>query len=530
MLTVLYIMLAASLGLAAARWLRVPGVPLLLVGGIGLKSTGLLPDEGLLRDALMLGLAFLVFFAGTELNPSRVGRQKRAACIVGLAQFLLIGVIGAGVVLLLGYELGTALYMGLALSASSTLVVVSLLRSRQQFFEPFGRLVLGVLLLQDILVVVALGGLSGVEGGLLGVGEGLGKTLVLIVMAVACQKWITPWLIVKLDLDEESLLLMVMAILFAFIGASVWLGLPLVVGAFLAGVSLSGFPSNGMVRGQLNSLADFFQAVFFVSLGASLVWLTPYEFALAALLTVMVIVLTPPLVIAVSRRIGLSSRVGTESGLLVAQCSEFSLIVVLLATAQGHIDERMFHIMAVVTVVTMVLTPFYATDRLTWQLMRLRLSRSPDRPTFGLSERPHDHILLLGCGSNGRHVLPRLKESGRRVLVVDDDPGIVDQLKREGVEAIRGDGADYMVLRDAGARQARVIISTMRRISDNERLLRFTWEANVPVLLRTFDAEAAEQLAILGALPVIESEIAADATLRWIDERLGAAKEPSTTT
>lgn len=361
MAAVLYIMLAAVGGLAVARWLRLPGVPLLLLGGIVMRSVGLLPDEGLLRDAILLGLAFMVFFAGTELNPSRIGAQKRAALIVGLVQFCAIAVIGAGIALILELAWETALYLGLALTASSTLVVVSLLRARQQFFEPFGRLVLGVLLLQDLLVIVAIGGLSGVDGGTAGVLLGLGKTLLLIGLAMVCVRWVTPWLIVKLDLDEESLLLVVLAILFMFVGLSYVLGLPpmvaLVVGAFLAGVALSGFPSNGMVRGQINSLADFFQAVFFVGLGASLVWLTPEEFAVALLLILVVVLITPPLVLAISRRVGLSTRVGTESGLLLAQCSEFSLIVVLLGMSQGHISDRVFYVVAVVTVVTMVLTP-----------------------------------------------------------------------------------------------------------------------------------------------------------------------------
>ncbi|MFA9479664.1 cation:proton antiporter [Phycisphaerales bacterium AB-hyl4] len=517
MTAVLYILVAAAAGLALAKWLRLPSVPMLVLAGLTLRMTGLVPDEALLRDAMLLGLAFLVFVAGTELNPDRLGDQRRAALVVGLAQFIVLAVVGIAVARMLGFAWETAAYIGLALTASSTLVVVTLLRQRQQFFEPFGRLVLGVLLLQDILVIVAIAALSGVDGGPEVVGLRLGGMAALLLLAWVCVRWVTPWLMLKLNLDEESLLLVLLAMLFTFVGLSQWMGLPMVTGAFLAGVSLSGFPSNGIVRGQVNSLADFFLAVFFVALGGALMWLGPAELVLAMALVVLVLVVTPPLVAWVGRRVGLSSRVSIESGLLLAQCSEFSLVVVLLGVEQGHVSEDVFAIVALVTVVTMILTPFVATDANTWRVMRLRLPHGwvggERRET-----RPSDHVLMLGCGTNGQKLADALVQRGHRVVVVDDDPGMIARLRQRGVEAVRGDGADYIILRDVGARAAKVVVSTMRRTSDNERMLRFLWDANVPVVLRTFGPDAAERFAVYGAIPIIESELGADATLAWFEE------------
>ncbi|MEX0744124.1 MAG: cation:proton antiporter [Phycisphaeraceae bacterium] len=519
MLDVLYILFAAAGALALGRWWRLPAVPLLIVAGVALRAAGLIPDEDLLRDAMLLGLTFLVFVAGTELTPERLGNQKRAALMVGLVQFFAIALIGVAAALGVGFGWQTALYVGLALTASSTLVVVNLLRQRQQFFEPFGRLVLGVLLLQDVLVIVAIGGLSGVDHGAAGVGLGLLTTAAMIGLAWVCLRWITPWLLLKLKLDEESLLLVVMAILFAFAGLSQAMGLPMVVGAFLAGVSMSSFPVNGVVRGQITSLADFFLAVFFVTLGAGLVWLAPAELVLAVLLTALVLFVTPPLVLWIGRRVGLSARVSIESGLLLAQCSEFSLVVALLGVQQGHVAENVFAMVAVVTVVTMFLTPFVATDANTWRLMRWRLPHGW-RGGELRGARPEGHVLMLGCGTRGRRLVDELLARGQRVVVVEDDPGVVAQLRRKGVEAVRGDGADYIILRDVGARAAKVIVSTMRRTQDNERMLRFVWEANVQVIARTFGPDAAERLAVLGAIPIIESEAAAEAMLAWFDENM----------
>jgi len=171
-----------------------------------------------------------------------------------------------------------------------------------------------------------------------------------------------------------------------------------------------------------------------------------------------------------------------------------------------------------ITVVTMMLTPFISTDAMAWRIMRFQFRRAHHLGEQR-EDRPTGHVLILGCGTNGRRHVERLLERGERVVVVDDDPATVARLnRRDGVEAILGDGADYIILRDAGAREAKVILSSMRRTTDNERLLRFVWEAQVPVLTRTFGPEAAERFAVLGAIPVIESEAATEATLAWFDE------------
>ncbi|TVQ62535.1 MAG: potassium transporter [Phycisphaerales bacterium] len=521
MTAILTILLAATVGMTLAKWLRLPVVPLLVVAGVGLSLTGLSPDAEFLNDALILGLAFLVFVAGTELNPARAGRQRRPAMIVGTVQFLAMAGLGAMAAVWLGLSWQAALYVGLAMTASSTLVVVTILRQRQQFFEPFGRLVLGVLLLQDLLVIIAIGGLSGLDDGAAGVLYGLGATVVLIILAWSVSKWVAPWAIGRLNLDEESLLLTALAILFAFIGLSFWMGLPLVVGALLAGIALSGFPVQGLVRGQVSSLADFFLAVFFVTLGALLVWPSVRELAVAAGLTVLVLVVTPPLVAWTSRRIGLSSRVGVESGLFLAQCSEFSLVVALLGLSQGHLTSEVFNLIAIVTVVTMILTPFVATDRHAWFLMRLR----PGGAGLG-GEAPNEgHVLMLGCGRLGERLITELGERGERVLVVDDDQAVVDRLRAAGVRVVRGDGADMEVLEAVGARSAKAIISTMRRIEDHERVLHHVWEAGVPVLTRLFSPADAERLAVLGAVPVIEADVAADQAVAWFDERFRSRAE-----
>lgn len=506
------LLLGAAVGFGVAKGLRLPSIPVLLVVGVLLSVFGLLPAAELLEDVLVLGLTVLVFVAGVELNPRRVGSQRRAALQVGTTQFLALGALGLATALALGFALTEALYLALALTASSTLVVVRLLQQRKQMFEPFGRLVLGVLLLQDLLVILLIPVLTGAVEGARSALAGLLAALGMMGLAWVCQRWVTPALVTRLARDDEALLLTTLALLFVYLGLASVLGLPLVAGAFLAGVSLSPFPVHGVVRGQLNSLADFFLAIFFTALGGLLLIPSAAELFQALALAALVVVATPPLVTLIAERAGLSARPAIESGLLLAQTSEFSLVVGLQALAMGHVSREIFTIIALITVATMILTPFLATDRVTWRLMALHPLRQEPR----LPRSMRGHVLLLGCGDNGMPLLETLVGAGHEVLVVDDDPAVIARLREGDVPSIRGDGSDYEVLRTANARDAQIIISTMRRPADNYALLDYV--QHVPVLVRVFDPDDAERIRARGGTPILYSEAAAEDFLRWLDQ------------
>ncbi|MBI4522077.1 MAG: cation:proton antiporter, partial [Gemmatimonadetes bacterium] len=331
------------------------------------------------------------------------------------------------------------------------------------------------------------------------------------------------FVVTRLGLDDEGLLLAVLAVLFLFAGVADWIGLPFVAGAFLGGVSLSAFPVNGLVRAQLNSLSDFFLAILFTALGALIVLPTRAQLVQALVLAALVVVLTPPLVAVLAERAGLSARSAIESGLLLAQTSEFSLIVGLQGLAAGQIAPGVFTIIAIVTVMTMILTPFVTTDAVARRLTRLypQHGRAP-----ATEPPPSDHVLLLGCGENGMAVLEELIVVGQRVFVVDDDPGVIAQLQQAEVPCLRGHGADVAVLEAAGARQARIIVSTLWRAVDNRAVLEYA--AGTPALVRVFDDEGADLVRRLGGTPILVSEAAAEDFMEWyagaLAHRTGASE------
>ena len=515
------LLLAAAAAFGLSRFLRQPVIPVLLLVGFVLPYLGFSFDREDLSGAVIFGLTFLAFAMGIELNPRRAGRQRRAAVIVGVVQFLGLG--GAGFVLarLMGFDVTASAYLALALCASSTLVVVRHLKMRQQMFEPFGRLVNGVLLLQDGMVIVFMVVLFRAPDGPSGLLVGLGGAAGLFALAYVCLRWVMPHLIIRKKLDEEALLLVTLTTFFCFTGLAHLLEVPLVVGAFLAGVSLSSFPVNGVVRGLINSLADFFLAIFFIALGMMLTIPQGTALVQALVFVFFIVLVTPPLVAFVAERTGLSFRASLESGLLLAQASEFSLLIGLYGVLLGLIPEEIFSIIALFTVLTMMLTPFVATDDAARALMRWRPVRHRARD---LMDEPENHVLLLGYGTNGRRLVEPLRAAGCRILVVDDDPARIRTLRQEGVPCLQSDASSTRTLEAAGARRAKLIVSSLRSTGDSENVLRYVKVSRVPVFVRVFDGAEKRRIENLNGIPIVTSEEAAKEFERWFKVALGDEK------
>lgn len=519
-------LVVAALSFGLAFFLRLPVIPLLLAGGVLLAQTPLAPAREISGAILELGLAFLVFSAGIELSPRRFTHQTNVVLWVALVQFFLVGAIGFYVAQALGYSHTAAVYIGFALSASSTLVVIRHLRRQQQMFQPFGRLVTGVLLVQDVSLIVLLTLLSAGTQDLVGGAWSVGALLLLGGVAAGCHYFVLPRLVKKLLSDDETLLLLALAILFLFLGAAYLLELPTVAGAFLAGFTLSAFPVNGLLRGLIGSLNDFFQALFFTALGALLVIPSWTLLGHALLMAVMVFFVTPPIVALVAEWRGQSSRSGIESGLLLAQTSELSIVFALIGSQLGYLGAQEFTLVALVAALTMTITPFVATDAMTWKLLRLHPSRRRKPPSLG---RKH-HILVLGFGSAGMWAVKPLMNAGYEVLVVDDDPVVIEALSVTKVESLRADGSDPHVLEQVNAREARIILAAIPKLADLLKVIHYV--PGVPVVARVQEAFEAAAIAKAGGVPISNSEAAADEFLKWFENfccRSDSAPPRSTT-
>ena len=427
------LLLVAAAGQGIASRFRAPAIPLFLLGGIAVSPLAGGGHDAALRHALELGLAFLVFATGIELNPQRFARQRKAVVLVSLGQFLAVGLIGYLLALLLGFGASKSLYVAAALSASSTLVVVRILVRGRRIAEPFGRLVVGVLLLQDILIILLILVISGAGEGAGSLLKNCAGALLLGLLSLGVHRWSAVRFLLRRNCSNEVLLLAVLGHLFLGILLARLLDLHMVFGAFAAGFSLSSFPANNAARTLLSSLTDFFLAVFFAALGVFVgIPEDPLVLARGLALGLCLILVTPPVVAFIAQRQGLTSRNAIEAGILLAQSSEYALILGIIGSSTLEIlSHQDLQSIAWMAAFTMTLTPLLANDGLVRRLLRLhpdsrRGARAlPDRgprPDPGIRHRGHvggaapDRGRPPGAGGRRRSSDHRPPQPGRHPL------------------------------------------------------------------------------------------------------------------
>lgn len=503
------LLVTAGAGYGLSQWLRLPVIPFLLALGILLSIIGLAPERESAKFLVQFGLAFLVFHAGIELNPRRFLRQTKSVVWVAAGQFALVGLGGYLIARQMGLTHMGSLYMALATAASSTLVVVRQLKTQQQMFQPFGRLVTGVLLIQDAALILAIVILSRIGEGTGTVLASVGALIGMGGAAYLVHAYVLPWFERVVQPDEETLLLVALSLLFIFVGVAGAVGLPVIAGAFLAGFTLSVFPLNGLVRGLLGSLAEFFQAIFFAALGSLVVFSSMWIIPQSLVFALLVLLITPPIVTFLAEWQGQSSRNAIESGLLLAQTSELSLILGIVGIGSGYLSIENFSVVVLTCVLTMTLTPFLATDGVTWKLMHWHPGRQGSQGFAGFE----NHAILIGFGSSGMWVVKELQEGGMRVLVIDEDASVIASCERNRIACLRGDGSDPKLLSRAGLRESRLVIANLPRPADVLKVIHFA--EGTPVVARVFESTDARRISEAGGYPVLSSEAALKKFLLW---------------
>lgn len=499
----------AAVAVVLAKWLKLPSIPLFVICGLVLSATPLRPQYNALNEVLLIGLTFLVFLGGTQLSPHRLHRGPKAAILAGLVQYAVLGLVAFAACRAIGVDMMTSLYIAAAVGISSTLVVVRILQQRRQLYEPFGQFVLGILLVQDLVVVFILAMVTHLDAGWSPMVIAFVSVIGLFLASWLARQYVVPRLMLSGDKDEETQLVLAFGLAAVFVGASVGLGLHFVIGAFFAGFALSSFPTEGLLKAQFSSLADFFLALFFVALGALISWPSASGLILAGALILLLLILTPLVVTAIGEHFKLTTRRSVESGILISQTSELSLVVAFVGFQAGKLSSEVVNIVVIVTIVTMILTPFLANDRLIWLLTRLRPSRT-SRKLEGEFRNP---VLLLGAGVTGQELLEKICDQVESVIVVDEDPGALRVCNRTGVATLRGDAADPRVLVKAGFSQASIIISTLRDVKENEAISRLPRKG--PLYVRVFEEEEEQRVREAGGIPVQASRLAAEEFAEW---------------
>lgn len=447
--TAALLVLGAALGFVG-QWLRQPLIVAFIVAGIvaGPDVLGVVSSAVHVQVLGELGVAVLLFLVGLKLDPGLLRTLGPVALVTGSAQVLLTALAGAGVALALGMPVRTAAIIGLALTFSSTIIVIKLLWDKGEVDSLHGRLALGLLIAQDLLVVVLMGLLAGLRGESQGgLWQALIGGLVLLATVLLFTRYLAQGLLARMARSPELLVTFAVAWAALLAGLADALGLGKELGGLLAGVSLASTPFREALASRLASVRDFLLLFFFVSLGASLDFGALQGSLWTAIgLSAFVLIGKPLIVLPILGLAGYGRRTAFMASLTLAQISEFSLILLALATQAGLADPATQALVTLVGLVSIGASTYLVTySSAIYAFVEPLLARviGDQARRHAPSEAPPPaDVILFGLGRYGTAIAEGLRSRGLSVLGVDFDPEMVARWRARGLPAYYGDAAD----------------------------------------------------------------------------------------
>lgn len=499
--------LASLLGLLANR-LRLPPLLGYISAGVLANALNLFSAHSAESFELFsqIGITFLLFILGLELNISELKKIGKLSIIIGLGQIMFTTGFGYLLSLVQGFTPTMSLYLSIGLTFSSTIVIVKLLSLKHEVRSLHGKISIGFLLVQDfaaIFILISLVAFSPSEsngGVLLTIGFLILKIFALILIVWAFSKFFIPWIISKTSHDREVLFLIVIswALLFSTIVSSPIFDFSIEIGALLSGIALSSRKEALQIESWTKSLRDFFLTVFFVLLG--------FNINIASISTILVpsivfslfvLIGNPLIVMFIMGLLGYNKRTSFFTSLTVAQISEFSLLIASLGSQiVGETEgSELISTLTLVGGITMAISsymifykePIYMA--LKDYLKIFEFTQNRKRGTY--SKEFKDHVIIFGFHRLGQEVLIDIKEKPQNYLIVEQNPTIVSNLKEEGIQVIFGDAIDTEIYPSLGIENAKLIVSTVPEYNANHSILRYVKDENlnIPVILSSENDE-----------------------------------------
>ena len=475
--TALVLILAAAVGFIGSKLKQPLIVSFIAVGVLaGPYGLDLINDPHSLELLAEIGICILLFIVGLKLDLVMIRTMGRIALATGLGQVLFTSLGGFGLARLLGLDVTAAIYVAVALTFSSTIIIVKLLSDKREIDALHGRIAIGFLIVQDLAVVLAMIALSAYGAGAAGedtllwkfgyvILYGLGFLGVVLVL----MRRFLPWLLQQLARVPELLVLFAIAWAVGLAAFGDWLGFSKEVGAFVAGVSIASTPFRDAIGSRLISLRDFLLLFFFIHLGSTLnLSLLGGEVLPAVVFSLFVLIGNPLIVMAIMGRMGYRKRTGFLAGLTVAQISEFSLILIGLGASLGHVDQGTVGLVTLVGLITIGLStymilysgPLYRLVAPGLSIFERRVPFSEETPDEqDALALPRVDVLMFGMGHYGGSIARGLLKRGQRVIGVDFDPQILRYWREQNVHVLYGDMADPDLLEHLPIRRTRWVLA-----------------------------------------------------------------------
>jgi Kef-type K+ transport system membrane component KefB len=512
----LVVCLAAFLGIVVKRF-KQPLLVSYLAAGALLSAFHIIRPEQLKFLSILpeVGLAFLLFLVGMELDLREFRSLGKNVLLATFGQVVITAIVICSVGVLFDLPLISSAIIGLAISFSSTILVVKLLLEGKELSSIYGKLSIGILLVEDLMAVVVLmlvsvfGGASGDFSGL-ALGLVALKGLLLFLLSLWVGKKILPKVFKICAENSELLFLTSIAWCLLFVSLSVILGFSLSIGAFLAGVSLAQSVYRIQISSRIKPLRDFFIMIFFLDLGTGLTLSgLSHMWPVAIGILLYVAVLKPVIFFLLFTAFKFRAHSAFQTGILLSSLSEFSLILLTAASKQGLVPESFLSAFIFATVISFVSSSLLITHgRSVYAKVKRTLKTFEEKETVNadslvLEQREFlNHAVLIGCHRSGEVVLPAIvKNFENNLVVLDFNPDVIAKLRQEGIACIYGDVSDVEIVERLNLPTAKLLVSTIRDLSDNLILLDSLTKlrSKAVVIMTAYDSVEALTLYMHGA-------------------------------
>jgi len=424
------------------------------------------------------GIAFLLFMVGLHLNPKVIKEIGTSSLFIGLAQIILTFVITFLVAYyLLGFALIASLYIGIALTFSSTIIIMKLLSDQKQLDSLYGKISIGILIIQDLVAIGVLMVISSMTNGtnfasfaIQGLLFGAGLILILFLVGIFVLPKIT-----KVIAKSQELLFL-FSIMWAFLISALfaWKGFSIEIGALLAGIVLSISPYSTEISSKIRPLRDFFLIIFFIILGLNIQLNNIGGIIIAAvILSLVALVLKPIIIMFFMALFGYTKRTNFLVGSSLAQISEFSIIIVALGVTMGHFGEEILSTITLTLIITIALSTYLIIYSNKFYNLLSKFISIFEKKGIKRNRRIQKHYdtILFGYNRIGFNILRAFKKIKKKYLIVDFNPDTIANLNKMKIPCLYGDVYDPDLLEELPLNKIQLAVSTVPDCETNMLLI-----------------------------------------------------------
>ncbi|MBT4540965.1 hypothetical protein HOC35_05620 [Candidatus Woesearchaeota archaeon] len=504
------IIIAATLVVLLAKRFKQPLIPAYIFAGliigpgfIWLANTAfianifhfapgieIIANHELIRTLSEVGIALLLFIVGLEINLKsfkEVGKVTTYGALINI--FMLLG-FGFIISLVFGFRGVEAVYLGFIFVFSSTMVLIKALSDRKEIDSLHGKIIIGFLLVEDLVAIIALLVLTTIkEFSLVSFTMSILLAIVVISILIFLSNIILPKVFKFVASSKDILFLSALGTCFLFSLIFHSIGFSIVIGSFVAGILLGNLPYNYEIIGRIRSLRDFFATLFFVSLGMQLdlagtVRLLPFFIAAFVVISFVKPFLSMSIVGAFGYRKYTAFKVGTS----LSQISEFSLILISQGLLLGFVSKSVFSVVVLLAIVTITMTSYVIRNqsslyrKLKHELNFLEFTDHLHK-THHHYNRPSGDVVLSGCDRMGRSILNKIMHDGTQPLVIDYNPKIIHKLREQNIPAMYGDVTNEDVLEHINFKKVKIVINTIRNVDSSLSLIREVKSINPKIMI-----------------------------------------------